>query len=179
MAEHRPIEERFWEKVNKNGSIMPGMVTPCWEWQAYRQKWGYGIIGISHSKKTMLTHRYSYQLHYGEIPEGLLVLHKCDNPACVNPEHLWLGTDADNNADCLAKGRGNKATGDRNGARLHPEKVAKGEAVSLAKLTEADVKRIREKYFVNGLTQKQLAKEFSVNQTAISNIIRFKTWRHI
>lgn len=87
--------DRFLEKVDKSGS--------CWVWTGYRVQFGYGIITTA--KRRERAHRVSYRLHVGPIPDGLLVLHKCDNPPCVNPDHLFLGTDLDNKEDCKRKGR--------------------------------------------------------------------------
>ena len=90
-----PLEIRFWEKIDKNGK--------CWEWLGWKVK-GYGRIKVNNIKT--LAHRVSWNLHYGDIPKGLYVLHKCDNPPCVNPKHLWLGTQLDNMRDRDKKGRG-------------------------------------------------------------------------
>jgi HNH endonuclease len=91
------------------------------------------------------------------VPDGLLVCHTCDNPPCVLPDHLFIGTDADNNADRLSKGRYD----------------------SIAKLTEADVREIRSRYAAGGVTQRALAEEFGVIHQTIHSIIRRKNWKHI
>lgn len=96
-----PIEHRFWSKVNKNGPIHP-IVGQCWVWIGACNK-NYGNIKIN--KKFNYSHRVSWELHNGPIPNGMCVLHHCDNSLCVNPKHLFLGTKYDNTHDCINKGR--------------------------------------------------------------------------
>lgn len=95
---------RFWGKVNKNGPIMPNMTTPCWEWTKCRNNWNYGVTSFGKGR-TLGTHKLAWILTNGEVPEGYLVLHKCDNPPCCNPEHLFIGTQSDNVRDAITKGR--------------------------------------------------------------------------
>ena len=107
LATRSPLVERFWAKVDRSG---PGPehrpeLGPCWQWTASRTRAGYGKFSIRRGCFEE-SHRVSWRLHSGPIPDGLWVLHHCDNPPCVRPSHLFLGTNADNVADMLAKGRG-------------------------------------------------------------------------
>ena len=147
------IQERFEAKFTKSDG--------CWEWKAYKRRDSYGWFWFA--GRIQLAHRVSYQLYVGEIPNGLCVCHRCDNPGCVNPAHLFLGTIADNMRDCNNKGRGTDTSGEKNGH---------------SKLIEAQVIEIRVKY-ANGATQVNLAKEFGVAQTTISNIVCGCTWTRI
>jgi hypothetical protein len=92
----RPTYVRFWPKLNKGDG--------CWEWTGGCNDWGYGMMK-GDGGKMLYAHRVSYELHHGEIPNGLFVCHVCDNPKCANPDHLFLGTHKDNMADMMVKGR--------------------------------------------------------------------------
>ena len=145
----KTFEERFWAKVDKDPRP-----TGCWEWTASTVN-GYGKVGGSAGQSR--AHRTSWKMANGPIPEGALVLHRCDNRRCVNPDHLFLGTHADNMADASRKGR-----------------IARGTAVR-SKLRERDVLSIRARWS-QGETQVALAAEFGVNQGTISNTVTGRSW---
>ncbi len=112
------------------------------------------------------THRVSYEIHCGPIPNGLVVRHRCDNPSCVNPQHLELGTQADNVNDRQLRGR-----------FVLPN--VRGERMGSSKLTEATVLKIRDMYSSGEWTLRALGKEFGVTNSNISSIVSRKTWTHI
>jgi hypothetical protein len=135
-------------------------------WQACRDPNGYGQIrltkGICH-----YTHRISWELSFGKIPRGKLVCHHCDNPPCVRPDHLFLGTHKDNIQDMIRKGR-----------HKSPRIILRGSANKNSKLTEADVQSIR-KLIGQGKTHRLLAKLFHVGKSTITRIKNNKTWLHV
>ena len=153
----RPLPERFWEKVDVRGP------DECWTWTAGTASHGYGIIARGSPQRGMLlAHRVSYELHRGPIPDGGHILHSCDNRLCVNPAHLSLGTNAANVADMVAKGR--QAAGEVNGH---------------AKLTEEQVREIRERYDWYRVTQRLLAAEYGVTRSNIGHIVNGGSWAHV
>jgi hypothetical protein len=151
--------ERFWAKVDKTGE--------CWEWGRSLNDRGYGQFGWN--GKIIKAHRLSYALNHPltidllEHPD-ICVCHKCDNPKCVNPSHLFLGSIGDNNKDRETKGR----NADRKGEKHH-----------LVKLTENEVREIRTRYAEGGITQEDLGIKYGVSIGAISYIIIRKNWKHI
>ena len=180
---------RFWAKVNKDGP------NGCWVWTASTTPFGYGKFGI-HGQSPALAHRYSYELAYGRIPDGMKVLHGCDNPSCVNPAHLFLGTQADNLADMYAKGRWkpgkpNPQHGDDHYLRRHPERIrrgfkhahpenmGRGDTHYNAKLTERDVIAIRHRYAAGNVIMSELAAEYNVSKGTIQKVLERKTWKHV
>lgn len=167
---------RFWLKVDKSPGLGPD--GDCWEWAECRDG-EYGRFYIH--RKGYLAHRVMRFIANGHRPiiNNLRVLHHCDNRKCVKPSHLWLGTDADNNRDRDEKGRGGASVGDFNGARLHPERLPQGEANSNSRLSEVQVREIRNRYADGGISQKKLGKEYGVSTVTIGLILRRKAWRHI
>lgn len=143
--------DRFWSKVDKT-SHPHG----CWTWTSLQHPFGYGRIGID--KKKFLTHRFSYILHYGPITSSQCVLHKCDNPKCVNPAHLFLGNRKDNAVD-----RDNK------------NRTTKGMNVSTAILTDKIVYDIK----YSQLSIKELIKKYNLSYQHIWAIKNNKLWKHI
>ena len=166
--------ERFWSKVNKNGPTQPHMSSPCWQWIAAKRK-GYGTFKIS--GKSQAAHRVSLTLAIGGIPEGLVAMHDCDNPACVNPSHLRAGTSSQNAIDSFNKGR--KAIGDNHHTRARPECTARGERVAGARLTARLVRDIRESYASGRISYKSIAFHFGVSNATIQKVISRKSWAHI
>lgn len=150
-----PIELRFWKQVDKKAT------SECWEWQGSKGGGGYGLS--YYNGKRCGAHRVSYILANGEIPDGLDVCHKCDNPACVNPAHLWLGTPKENTADMFRKKRDNRAKGER-----RPEH----------KLTDETVRQIRI-WIAEGISQRQIAKRLNVSQPAVCYVNTHKMWKHV
>lgn len=144
------VAERFWSYVSKS----PG----CWEWQGARIG-GYGKFKINY--KQVAAHRFSYELEYGEIPDGLFVCHQCDNRACVRPDHLFLGTPADNVEDAIQKDR-----------------WARGERSGRAKLTTAQVQEIRA-LREEGVKLQEIADRFGISDSAVQFIVARKNWRHV
>lgn len=158
MPPRRPLAERFWEKVDR------GTPDQCWEWTAARNEFGYGCILVEGRK--VLAHRVCWELECGPIPPGLSVCHRCDNPPCNNPAHLFIGEHIDNMRDRDRKGRLNPGRGER----------ARGAART--RLTWDDVRAIRARYAANPiLLRHELATEYGIDQTAVERIVAGKTWR--
>jgi hypothetical protein len=146
--------ERFWSKVDKSDA--------CWVWTGMRNDSGYGLFILK--GRYLRAHRIAFQLTSGNVPQGICVCHHCDNPPCVRPDHLFLGTVADNNADMVAKGR------NRN-------KVHLGEQNGQSKLTSKQVDEIRFRYAAGGITQRELARQYGVSNSLIGHIVTRRFWR--
>ncbi len=168
------IADRFWSKVKK------GRGKACWEWTASRVKFGYGQLACKGlSAQPLLAHRVSWELAYGPIPPGKHVLHRCDNPPCVRPDHLFLGDQRVNTEDRDRKGR--VASGAANGAVTKPERNPfvrnggsglKGERHPMAKLSDKQVRRIRRRWAAGVYaTRVEIALEFGVSPTHVGRIL--------
>lgn len=167
MTQVCTIKQRFLSKVQKTDT--------CWIWTGTMGSGGYGQFWFN--GKTHWAHRVSYALFISPDLKNLCVCHSCDVRNCVNPAHLWLGTNADNTDDMVRKGR--TVSGDKHWTRIRPESILRGEKQGSSKLTEEQVLVIREKYATDNYSQRELAKEFKVCQTMIGTILRRERWKHI
>lgn len=156
----------------------------CWPWMRGCNAGGYGQFSVN--GRDQGAHRIAYELENGPVLDDLCVLHRCDNPSCCNPRHLFVGTRADNNRDREAKGRSYRpvcpleklSRGDQHYARRTPGKLARGEKHGRTPLTAKDVCAIR-KRAAAGETQAALAREYNVSANAVNKIVRRKSWSHI
>jgi len=155
------IQQRIEKKIEK----IPE--SGCWIWTGTLGHFGYGVLKFD--KKNHYVHRLSYSSCFGEIPEGMCVLHRCDIPSCVNPHHLFLGTRRDNNLDMKKKGR------DKRVGRPTGIEGLRGESCPTVKLREEDVVSIRS----SDLSTMDLAVKFGVSQSNVYQIINRITWKHI
>lgn len=184
ISRHMTAEQRFWCRVQKSDG--------CWLWTGKPDKDGYGHLRGWHGRQ-IGAHRFSFELHNGEINDsGLMVCHTCDNPPCVRPDHLFLGTCFDNIQDCIRKGR--NACGDRNASRLYPERRPRGDKHhwqtkpetrmvgrrnGRAKLTDAAVREIRRLWLTGRYAKTELGRMFDVTDVVIFNVINLRSWKHI
>lgn len=151
----REVAERFWSRVLKHP--YPG----CWEWQKITTHNGYGEIWVD--GKMLRAHRVSWEMVNGKIPDGIFVLHKCDNPSCVNPSHLFLGTHQDNMDDCARKGRVSILRGENSPASI----LKKDQVLEIAKLTR------------RGIGCRIVAMAYGVSRQTVSDIRSGRNWGHL
>lgn len=185
----RSLEDRFWSKVKKTDG--------CWEWQASKDKKGYGCFRVG--GRIEYAHRVAYSLANGIelLWEGYdsqsSVRHSCDNPACVNPSHLLLGTHTDNMRDCVSRGRKNPAFGDRHGSKTHPESVLRGNENPMrkhpelalrgssngaAKITEPMAREVK-RLLACGVTQREASRKTGVGYHTVHKISKGEQWKHV
>lgn len=142
---------RFWSHVDQSGD--------CWLWTRATNGVGYGRFAVTKGN-IVSTHRFSWEVANGAIPEGQSVLHRCDVRHCVNPAHLFLGSRADNARDMVEKGRN-----------------ARGEQHGIARLTAADARAIRDRYAAGGVSMHDLAAQYGVTDVTVFNVVHRRTWR--
>lgn len=159
--------------------IGPVEANGCQIWQAYRDESGYGRINSGRARGVVPAHRVIWEFANGPIPEGMCVLHQCDNGAggCVRLEHLYLGTRTENIRDAVLRGR--IARGDRHGTRTHPERIPRGESRPASKLTEDQVREIRRLHAAGGTTQVTLGRQLGVHPSTIWNVVQRRLWTHV
>jgi len=148
---------RFWSKVNRTDNP-----AECWEWTAYKDRHGYGQFGVSNPRRVEYSNRTAWAITNGPIPDGMHICHRCDNPSCCNPAHLFLGTAADNMVDAATKGR-----------------MPRGEVHHSAKLTDDQVTAIRAVYATGTESQVTLAARFRVSSSVINEVIHGIAWQHV
>lgn len=182
----RSFEERFWSFVDKSGE--------CWLWTGHKSPSGYGTIAKRNpgSRSTPVrANRASWEIHFGPIPPGMFVCHRCDVPACVRPDHLFLDDNRGNILDASRKGR--IATGLRNGAYTRPERMPRGEEhwarrrpelvrkghVTFAKVTPDQVRAIRASYSAGDVRLADLASRFGITKGSVANIVKRRTWQAV
>jgi len=154
MAKKQPLESKLTRySINKSG---------CWIWQGSKTKDGYGVLGHGRGKQ-LRAHRAAYMVKHGDIPQNVFVCHKCDNPLCINTDHLFLGTAKDNTQDMIQKKRRANLSGEN-----HPS----------AKLDNEKIELIRT-YRKKGMLLAEIAKIFDVTFQTVSHICRGKAWKHI
>lgn len=159
-TQHAPASERFWENVEKKGA------DKCWDWTGAFDGRGYGRIGID--GRNVAAHRFSYELHFGSIPDGMEVCHSCDRPPCCNPAHLWLGTHADNIRDAVKKGR-----------KIMPKSDNRGQRHGMSRFTDSDVIALREEYAGCNISILKFAQSHNIPYPTMLVIIKRRRWKHL
>lgn len=184
----RAIDSIFKLVKHEPCSLYPDL-SDCWVWQHTKLASGYGRMHIE--GVTYRIHRLAYSLLVGEIPDGMLVCHKCDNRLCCNPEHLFLGDSDANAKDMVNKGRQSKgdkhyaridpsksARGERHGSKTKPWSVNRGEGHCRARVNMGQVTAIRERWLF-GDTMADLAREYGISETNVAYMVKNKSWKHV
>lgn len=163
LARRISMGDGFWTKVSKAGPVplYAARLGPCWVWTGNTNQWGYGVF--ARMGRRSMSHRFSWSLVNGPIPPRMVICHRCDNPPCVRPSHLFLGTQADNVADKIAKGR---------------QEVGRGMAKPQAKLTDGAVREIR-RLAEAGIGTWSIARQFGVSPPTIYSVVTGRSWRHV
>lgn len=162
---------RFFSKVNKDSP------NGCWIWTGSKDTSGYGSFYFNKGPRS--THRLSFQMHFRLLLPGECVLHRCDTPACVNPEHFWIGSVLENNQDRSKKGRSARLLGDAHPLRKNPTRAARGEKCGGSKLTDQIVTEIKRLTAEGKMKQKEIARLFSVSRGTILNVTKGNYWKHV
>lgn len=163
---HEQWADKFWILVDKDGPVLRPAIGECWIWTGSRLPKGYGRF-YPRWRVGLYAHRVSWEMANGiAVPDGLDVRHECDNPPCVRPSHLVVGTKSDNMQDMLRRGRGGEVGSP---GELHPAH----------KLTEEQVLEIRRRWVDGGVSQRELAVEFGVTRGLVGHIVRRVAWRHL
>ena len=149
----------------------------CWEWGAGTRDGRYGEFSIS--GRMYGAHRVSFALYRGAIPDGINVCHTCDNTRCVNPAHLFLGTQKQNVSDMIKKGRIRRSSGNSHYSRLHPERLARGSRVGTSKLTEDSVRSIRQMHGSGNFSTRAIADRFNITTDHVVQIVKRRCWKHV
>lgn len=163
--------DRFWGKVDIMGP------QECWTWLSSKSGGRYGAFTANN--RHYQSHRVSYSIKNGAIPEGKVICHTCDNPLCVNPEHLFMGTQLDNVTDMMNKNRQRLTFGGEGGRLKQVQNTARGSENHLSKLNEESVLSIRREYVRRVVTHKMLASKYGVTTENIKMILKRKTWKHV
>lgn len=187
VARMIPEADQFWAKIKRTDS--------CWEWIGRSSRAGYGRVnGSGNGARDPFAHRFALEMAMGApLPDGLFALHTCDNPPCVRNDdpgiyvvrgiarprfgHLWMGTQQDNLADMVDKGR--HSHGETHKSRTRPESVKRGEASNLAMLSPEAVRQIRARHAAGGISQQALADLFGVHRRTVGHIVNRERWAHI
>ena len=152
--QNRTLAQRFWSKVNIADLF------DCWEWKASKNKLKYGTFGFDN--KIILAHRFVWILIYGNIPKNFCILHKCDNPSCCNPSHLFLGTNKDNVIDKVNKDRQHHPKGTKNGQ----SRLTENQVIEIIKLSKTR-------------TSKEIINMMNVSKSSVYSIVENRSWKHI